>query len=170
MIFIYNREKLKQITVIFSYYLFFNMSSNGLQFTHSQSIDPLKRHCSVATIQSDPKGHFSTLIDQLRKQENFQNVLLQINNLSGNNLELLKFVSQLEGMAMFSPKPIYKEKDEDIATKERLAGNDYFKKGKINEAFSHYSLSILKAVYTDTSRDKPGKVITKSFLIKISIF
>ena len=68
------------------------MSSNGLQFTHSPSIDPLKRHCSVATIQSDPKGHFSTLIDQLRKQENFQNVLLQINNLSGNNLELLKFV------------------------------------------------------------------------------
>ena len=50
-------------------------AQNGLQFTHSPSIDPLKRHCSVATIQSDPKGHFSTLVDQLRKQENFQNVL-----------------------------------------------------------------------------------------------
>ena len=138
------------------------MSSNGLQFTHSQSIDPLKRHCSVATIQSDPKGHFSTLIEQLRKQENFQNVLLQISNFSGNNLELLKFVSQLDGMSIFSPKPIYKQKDEELATKERLAGNDYFKKGKVNEAFSHYSLSILKAVYTDAGRDKNGKVINQS--------
>jgi hypothetical protein len=116
----------------------------------------------VATIQSDPKGHFSALIEQLRKQENFQNVLLQINNFSGNNLELLKYVSQLEGMAMFSPKPCYRQKDEELATKERLAGNDYFKKGKVNEAFTHYSLSILKAVYTDERRDKNGKVTNKS--------
>ena len=54
---------------------------SGLMFTHSPSIDPLRRHCSIATVQSDPKGHFSALVDQLRKQENFQNVL-QVTNMS----------------------------------------------------------------------------------------
>ena len=136
------------------------MSSSGLQFTHSPSIDPLKRHCSAATIQSDPKGHFCTLINQLRKQEKFENVLLQIKNLSGNNTELLKYVSKLEGMSMFSPKPFCKRKDDDLATKERLVGNEYFKKKKVNEAFVHYSLSILKAVHMDASSDKNEKVFT----------
>ena len=135
------------------------MDSQGLKFTHSPSIDPLKRHCSVATIQSEPKGHFSRLIDQLRKQENFENVILQISSLVGNNFELLKFVSKLEGMSMFSPQSIYKKKDEELATKERLIGNDYFKKGKLNEAFDHYSLSIIKATYTSgTQNEKVCKI------------
>ena len=132
--------------------------NSGLQFTHSPSIDPLKRHCSAATIQSDPKGHFSSLVDQLRKQENFQNVLLQINNFGENNTEILKFVSQMEGMSMFSPQPIFKRKDEELAIKERLIGNDLFKKGKIHEAFAHYSHSILKAEYVKTIGDNGGKV------------
>ena len=127
------------------------MSSNGLQFTHSPSIDPLKRHCSVATIQSDPKGHFSSLVEQLRKQDNFVNVLLQINTLSEDNLELLRYVSKLEGMSMFSPHPIYQQKNEELATKERMVGNEHFKKGKVNDAFAHYSLSIVKAQYTSTN-------------------
>ena len=135
------------------------MSSNGLQFTHSPSIDPLKRRCSAATIQSDPKGHFSLLIDQLRKQENYENVLLQISNFAGNNMELLKYVSKLEGMSMFSPKSIYKQKDEEQATKERLVGNEYFKKGKVNQAFMHYSFSILRAVHSNPSSSENEKVI-----------
>ena len=132
---------------------------SGLQFTHSPGIDPLKRHCSAATIQSDPKGHFSSLVDQLRKHENFQNILLQINNLKDNNSEILKFVSQMEAMSMFSPQPIFKKKDEEFAIKERLIGNDLFKKGKIHEAFVHYSHSILKAEYSKTNGSKEGKVM-----------
>ena len=143
-------------------------AQNGLQFTHSPSIDPLKRHCSVATIQSDPKGHFSTLVDQLRKQENFQNVLLQINNLKGNNAEILKFVSQMEGMSMFSPQPIFKKKDEEFSIKERLTGNEFFKKGKLQEAFAHYSHSILKAEYNPIDGEKDRKVSTFERLFQVT--
>ena len=137
------------------------MSSSGLQFTHSPSIDPFKRHCSIATIQSDPKGHFSTLIDQLRNQENYENILLQIGNFADNNLELLKYVSKLEGMSMFSPKPIYKQKDDELATKERLVGNEYFKKGKVNEAFMNYSFSILKAEYSKANNGGQADKVIK---------
>ena len=47
-----------------------------------------------------------------------------------------------------------KKKDEELATKERLIGNDYFKKGKLNEAFNHYSLSIIKATYTSGTQNE----------------
>ena len=134
-------------------------STYGLKFTHSPSIDPLKRHCSAATIQSDPKGHFAMLIDQLRKQENYENVLLQINTFSGrNNLELLKFVSNLEGMSLFTPKVIFKGKDDELAIKERFVGNEAFQKGNFTQAFIHYSYSIMKADYPKQNNDEKDKV------------
>ena len=135
------------------------MSSTGLKFTHSPSIDPLRRHCSAVTIQSDPKVHFCTLIDHLRKQENYENVLLQVNQHSHNNLELVKYVSQLEAMALFVPQSFYKNKDEELATKERLVGNEAFKKGNFIDAFKHYSFSIMKAVYPGSTNNTGEQVI-----------
>ena len=55
---------------------------------------------------------------------------------------------------LLTNQSIYKKKDEDLATKERLIGNDYFKKGKLNEAFNHYSLSIIKATYTSGTQNE----------------
>ena len=53
--------------------------SEGLEFTHSTQVDPLRKQCSLITLQSDPKGHFSKLITHLRQATgNYVNVLLQI--------------------------------------------------------------------------------------------
>ena len=146
------------------------MAPNGLKFTHSPHIDPLKRHCSALTIQSDPRGHFALLIDQVRKQENYENVLFQINNLSGNNIDLLKYVSKLDGMTVFQPMSVYKEKDDEKATQERILGNECFKKGNINQAFMHYSFSITKAVYPNkTNLEKDQVLLTYHIQSRIKL-
>ena len=52
--------------------------------------------------------------------------------------------------------------NESTENKQRLIGNDLFKKGRIHEAFAHYSHSILKAEYNKTSKSKDGKVLILS--------
>ena len=52
--------------------------SKGLQFTNSTQIDPLRRQCSLITLQSEPNGHFAKLIDHTREiTGNYINILLQ---------------------------------------------------------------------------------------------
>ena len=54
----------------------------GLKMTHSNQIDPYRKVCSASTIQSDPNGYFAKIIDELKEKNNFENVLLQVRNLS----------------------------------------------------------------------------------------
>lgn len=129
---------------------------SGLVFTHSPKIDPLRKHCSIATIQSDPRGHFVTIIEQIKKAGNYENVLLQLAKLE-DDLEILKYVANLEGMGMFAPKPIHHGKDNALSENLRLEGNEHFKKGNFKKSFESYSVSVMKAPYPDT-KDGEGTV------------
>ena len=52
--------------------------SKGLQFGNSTQIDPLRRQCSLITLQSEPDGHFAKLINHTREiTGNYVNILLQ---------------------------------------------------------------------------------------------
>ena len=55
-------------------------SSEGLTMSHSNQIDPYRKICSMATVQSDPKGHFAKIVQQIRETSNYENVLLQVNS------------------------------------------------------------------------------------------
>ena len=127
----------------------------GLNFQHSSNIDPLRRKCSIATIQSDPEGHFATVINEIKEIGNYQNVLLEVSKLQGDNLELLKYVANLEGMGKFGPKPIHRTKDLKYAEEQRAEGNAAFKKGDFKKAYGHYSHAVLKAPYPDQGSSEP---------------
>ena len=55
-------------------------TDEGLKMTHSSQVDPLRKVCSLVTIQSDQRGHFSKIIDQLKEKINYENALLQVIN------------------------------------------------------------------------------------------
>ena len=55
-------------------------SQEGLTMTHSKQIDTYRKICSQSTIQSDPKGQFSMIINQLREKSNYENALLQVSD------------------------------------------------------------------------------------------
>jgi hypothetical protein len=60
-------------------------ADKGLMFTNSGHIDPLRRQCSIVTLQSEVKGFFAKLFDHMRdKTGNYVNVLLQISEKSNN--------------------------------------------------------------------------------------
>jgi hypothetical protein len=53
-------------------------SQEGLTMIHSNQIDNYRKICSQSTIQSDPKGQFANIINQLREKCNYENALLQV--------------------------------------------------------------------------------------------
>ena len=89
----------------------------GLRFSNSNQIDPLKRQCSIVTLQSEKLGHFAKLIEHLRNfTGNYVNVLLQISKIDAKDaLAMVKFVCYVEGMAFFVPKPFFKSKNMEEA-------------------------------------------------------
>lgn len=63
-----------------------------------------------------------------------------------DNLELVKFVAGLESL-VFSPKPLFKAKDEAESAKRRALGNDCFQKREYHQACLHYTISVIRAKY-----------------------
>ena len=122
-----------------------------LKFTHSNNIDSLKRQCSLVTIQSDPRGQFSTLIDHMRNLTgNYVNVLFQISEMKVSDASaLIKFASRVEGMVIFVPKPFFKTKNNSEAAAAKEKGNLNFKKGNLRQAFREYSVAVVKAKYPE---------------------
>ena len=90
----------------------------GLKFDESPGIDPFRKKCSIATIQSDPEGHFVTILDEIKNAGNYQNILLQVSKIKCDSLELFKYVAGLEGMGRFAPKPIHRPKDLKFAEEQ----------------------------------------------------
>ena len=132
-------------------------SKKGLQFNYSSNVNPLRKHCSIGTIQSDPNGHFATVLEQIKGAGNYENVLLQVTKIN-DNLDLFKYVSNLEGMGNFAPKPIHRQKELAFAESQRLEGNGAFKKGNFKQAFGHYSHAVMKAPYPDQGTGKPVRL------------
>ena len=127
----------------------------GLKFDESPGIDPFRKKCSIATIQSDPEGHFATILDEIKNAGNYQNILLQVSKIKCDSLELFKYVAGLEGMGRFAPKPIHRPKDLKFSEEQRLEGNAAFKKGDFKTAFGHYSLAVMRAPYPDQGSSSP---------------
>ena len=117
----------------------------SLEFTHSNHVDSLRRQCSLQTLQQDPKGHFGQIFDHLRKRTgNYVNVLLQMSQLK-SDLERIKFAASIEGMVIFLPCPVFKPKDDRIASEARERGNGEYRKGHVQKAFMHYSVAVINA-------------------------
>ena len=76
--------------------------------------------------------------------------LFQISSLD-DNLELVKFAASLEGL-VFSPKPVFKAKDEAEATRQRSLGNEAFQKRDYQKALLHYTVSVIKSEHPTTDR------------------
>jgi hypothetical protein len=58
----------------------------------------------------------------------------------------VKFAASLEGL-VFSPKPVFKPKDEAEADRQRSLGNEAFQKRDYQKALLHYAVSVIKAEY-----------------------
>ena len=73
------------------------------------------------------------MIEHLRNVTgNYVNVLLQISQLDPNDtLAMVKYVANVEGMAFFTPKPFFRQKNMDEAKAAREKGTEMFKKGQI---------------------------------------
>ncbi len=93
----------------------------GLQFTQSGHVDSLKKIGSSLTIQSEPKGHFATLINHMRNiTGNYVNILLQISEKNPRDaFAIVKYASTVEGMAIFTPRPVSKPKNDEMASNAR---------------------------------------------------
>ena len=118
-----------------------------LQFTNSNQIDPLRRQCSLQTLQQDPIGHFAQIVEHVRQSTgNYVNVLLQMSQLT-NDYERIQFASSIEGMVIFLPAPVFKPKSDQEADQARQQGNLHYKKGQVQKAFMHYSVAVIKSVY-----------------------
>ncbi len=65
-------------------------------------------------------------------------------SLSTDNLDVIKYVASLEAL-YFSPRPVFKAKDEAEAIKQRTLGNEAFAKRDLQKAFLHYTVSVIKA-------------------------
>ena len=66
-----------------------------------------------------------------------------------NSYDMIKFAANVEAMAIFLPKQVFKAKDDSDAQKDREKGNEFFKKGAFQKAFNHYSMAVMKAEYPD---------------------
>ena len=66
-----------------------------------------------------------------------------------NAYDMVKFAANIDGMAIFLPKQIYKAKNDLEAQEEREKGNQFFKKGDFQNAFLKYSMAVMKAEYPD---------------------
>ena len=66
-------------------------------------------------------------------------------------MAMIKFASNVEGMAIFFPKEVFKGKNGKEAKEAREKGNLLFKKGEIQKAFVQYSMAVIKAVYPENS-------------------
>ena len=133
---------------------------NSLEFTHSNHVDSLRRQCSLQTLQQDPKGHFGKIFDHLRKRTgNYVNVLLQMSQLN-SDWERIKFASGIEGMVIFLPQPVFKPKDDKIASEARERGNEEYKKGHIQKAFMNYSVAVINSqIPMDNDSSSPSSTM-----------
>lgn len=126
--------------------------ATGLKFTHSNHVDSHRQQCSLVTLQSDPRGYFANLLDHLRNRTgNYVNVLWQISQMEdpGDALRLIKFASNVEGMVIFTPNAVFKAKNHNEAAEAKEKGNMMFKKGDFRQAFTYYSVAVVKALHPE---------------------
>jgi hypothetical protein len=71
-----------------------------------------------------------------------------------DNLELVKFAASLDGL-VFSPRPVFKPKDESEAAKQRQLGNEAFQKKDFSKACLHYTVSVVKAEHPSNDNKVP---------------
>jgi hypothetical protein len=63
-------------------------------------------------------------------------------------MKIMKIVSSIENLG-FSPKPVFKAKNETEAISLRLQGNKEFQKKNYQKAFLLYSASVMSAEHPD---------------------
>ena len=68
-----------------------------------------------------------------------------------DTLAMVKYAHNVEGMAFFTPKPFFKQKNMEEAKIGREKGTEMFKKGQIEKAFRLYSAAIIKCYYPDAA-------------------
>lgn len=133
-----------------------------LKFTNSNQIDPLRRQCSLQTLQQDPIGHFAQIVEHVRQSTgNYVNVLLQMSQLT-NDYERIQFASSIEGMVIFLPAPVFKPKSDQEANQARQQGNLHYKKGQVQKAFMHYSVAVIKSVYPKDELESSSTMLAYS--------
>ena len=137
-----------QLGTVPTYLLVLQTIMSTLQFTHSNQIDPLRRQCSLQTLQQE-QGHFQRIVEHLRKSTgNYVNVLLQMSQCK-NDYDRIALASGVEGMVIFTPAPVFKPKSDAEAHEARLKGNALYKKGQDQKAYYAYSVAVIKSVYPD---------------------
>jgi len=110
----------------------------------SSSEDGYRQQCTIQTLQSDPKGCFGNLVQDIDK--NNPNMMEDFHKCSTDE-ERIFFCTMLQGIDKVQIKPVFKEKNAELAKSKRNEGNAAFGKKWYKQAMMLYSMSAMKAPY-----------------------
>lgn len=108
----------------------------------SCGVEEWRQRCSEMTLQSDKEGHFGTFAGGVAAAN--PGLLDTLSQLDTDEERLL-FVSQLHKVNHFVPRPVFKQKNAEMARTKKTEGNEAFQKKRYKQALALYSMAVCKA-------------------------
>ena len=105
-------------------------------------VDTMRQKCSEVTLQSEPKGHFGTFVKMIMEAN--PGCLKTFRELDTDE-ERVMFCSLLNNVNHMVVKPVYKQKNAELANKKRSEGNEAFQAKRYKQAAMLYTVSVMKA-------------------------
>jgi len=108
----------------------------------SKTEDEFRQRCSEVTIQSEQQGHFGNFVQMIEKANpKFRETFKQLNT----DEERVYFCTMLNKVNHMIVKPVFKQKNADIAKAKRTEGNEAYQKKRYKQAMLLYTMSAMKA-------------------------
>ena len=109
----------------------------------SSLVDTMRQRCSEVTLQSEAQGHFGNFVKMVTEAN--PGCLETFRKLDTDE-ERVMFCSLLNKVDHMVVKPVYKQKNAELANTKRLEGNEAFQKKRYKQAAMLYTVSVMKAV------------------------
>ena len=106
-------------------------------------VDNMRQRCSEVTLQSEEKGHFGTFVKMIHEAN--PDCLETFRKLETDE-ERVMFCSLLNKVDHMVVRPVFKQKNSELANSKRTEGNEAFQKKRYKQAAMLYTVSAMKAV------------------------
>lgn len=117
----------------------------------SKTQDERRQKCSEVTLQSEAQGHFGNFVKMV--VDNNQGCLEMFKKLESDEERVL-YCSMLNKVDHMIVKPIFKQKNLEMAKSKRNEGNEAFQKKRYKQAMMLYTMSAMKSPYNGNKADE----------------
>jgi len=108
----------------------------------NNSIDELRQRCCEVTLQSENQGHFGKFVQMVSDKN--PKCLDTFRKLESDE-ERVMFCSMLNNVDHMIVKPVFKEKNAEVAKAKRAEGNEAYQKKRYKQAMMLYTVSAMKS-------------------------